>query len=67
MQLIKYVEALEGFQSISNEKLPVSQSYKLAKMISSRLSAILLQGQEQKKLSKSKRSTRLEKKSLKRL
>ena len=33
MQLIKYVEALEGFQSISNEKLPVSQSYKLAKMI----------------------------------
>lgn len=33
MQLIKYVEALEGFQSISNEKLPVSQSYKLAKII----------------------------------
>lgn len=28
------MEALEGFQSLSNEKLPMAQAYKLAKIIS---------------------------------
>lgn len=34
MTLLQHVEALEGFQSLSNEKLPMTQAYKLAKIIS---------------------------------
>lgn len=33
MTLLQHVEALEGFQALSEEKLPISQSYKLAKII----------------------------------